>query len=103
MLPINLVESDGMKEMLKRVQKHFKMPSSFIIKKSMKMLYDDKVSVIKSQIAETSALSLTTDAWTSLNQTSFITFTAQYIHNDNLKSCVLQTRSYYVSFNIIYI
>ena len=88
---LNLVKSYGMKEMLCRFGKDCIMPSSYIIKKSMTNVYNKKVSVIKSEIETTPALSLTTDACTSLNQTYFITFTPQYIHNDTLKSCVLQT------------
>ena len=97
MLPLSLVESRSFKEMCKRFCGNYEVPSRYIITEQIKLYYEDVVIHLKDELSKCCYASMTTDAWSSINQTSFITTTVVYIKDGDFHSHVLQTRSYYVS------
>lgn len=86
-LPLNTSEKDGFKFFIKCVEPLYKVPS----KKTITRLIDEKYhflsNIIKKEILEVKALTITTDIWTeTMNTNSFLGLTCHYIRDCKLKS-----------------
>ena len=71
MLPLSLVESRSFKEMCKRFCGNYEVPSRYIITEQIKLYYEDVVIHLKDELSKCCYASMTTDAWSSINQISF--------------------------------
>ena len=98
MLPISLVESKNFQQCFTNFDTDYIVPSRYMTMKYIHMLYEEGVNNLIKDIENTQCVGLTTDAWTSINTTSFITTTIHFIKNDELQSQVLQTRDFKVRF-----
>nr|XP_054594517.1 E3 SUMO-protein ligase ZBED1-like [Nothobranchius furzeri] len=63
-------------------------------------LYDKTRNAIESDLAKAESLALTTDSWTSRATQSYMTVTAHYMLDWEMKSAMLQTRPLYESHTI---
>ena len=93
LLPINVVDGQGFREVLKYIEPGYKIPSRTTITTRVEASYVRKKAELKIQLA-TANVALTTDCWTSLTTESYITVTCHYIEPDwQLMSAVLLTES----------
>lgn len=91
-LPIHMVEWQHFRELLKFVEPNFTPPCY----ETIKILIDEqakKISkIIKSEIEESTSICLTTDAWTSTSNDSYLAVTASFITSEfDIKTPVLGT------------
>ena len=91
LLPINVVDGQGFREVLKYIEPGYKIPSRTTITTRVEASYVRKKAELKIQLA-TANVALTTDCWTSLTTESYITVTCHYIEPDwQLMSAVLES------------
>ena len=72
MLPINVVDGQGFREVIKYIEPGYNIPSRTTITTHVEASYVRKKAELKTQLA-TANVALTTDCWTSLNTESYIT------------------------------
>ena len=96
MRPVNIIEGIGFIDMLKEFNCDYNIPSRPTIMSIIVKMYDNDVCRLKEELSKTNFVSLTTDGWTSITATPFITMTASYIIDGVLISRVLQTLSFMV-------
>lgn len=93
MLPINVVNGQGFREVIKYIEPGYNIPSRTTITTHVEASYVRKKAELKTQLA-TANVALTTDCWTSLNTESYITVTCQHTEKDwQVMSAVLLTES----------
>lgn len=93
MLPINVVDGKGFRELIKCIEPGYDIPSRATITTRVQATYARKKAELKTQLA-TANVVLTTDCWTSMNTESYITVTCHHIDPDwQVKSAVLPTQS----------
>ena len=93
MLPINVVDGQGFREVIKYIEPGYNIPSRTTITTRVEASYVRKKAELKTQLA-TANVALTTDCWTSLTTESYITVTCHYIEPDwQVMSAVLLTES----------
>ena len=92
MLPISFVEGEGFREFMAFVEPEYTVPSRKTVTSRLEKLYDDGASDLRTQLASANKVSLT-DLWTALTTESYLTITAHYIHNWEVHSAVLQTKT----------
>ncbi|KAJ8909930.1 hypothetical protein NQ315_005649 [Exocentrus adspersus] len=98
--PFRLVEDMEFKKLINILCPSYNLPSRKTISESLiPSLYDQTYEEIKLKIKEGLAVCLTTDAWTSINNDSFVAITVHYINNNwtlssNLLGCVKYKESH---------
>lgn len=95
--PYSVVENEGFKHMMKVIEPRYEVPSRpHFSQKVMPALYEKVKTAVIHDLANASAIALTTDTWTSRATESYLTVTAHHITPDwNMVSHVLQTRPLY--------
>ena len=86
MRPINTCEMEGFVEMFDIIKPEYIVCTRKTMRTIIYSMYDKEVIKLKDLLNRDSHVALTTDAWTSVNNTSFITTTAHFI---NEEECVL--------------
>ena len=83
----------GFISMFKIITPYFILPGRHAIRNDIILYYNDiKIKIIK-ELKTIKSFGITTDAWTSKQNKSYITTTVNYIDEKwNMKSYVLQTR-----------
>ncbi|XP_039298299.1 E3 SUMO-protein ligase ZBED1-like [Nilaparvata lugens] len=82
--PFSLVEDREFKEFVTMLNPSYKLPSRKTLSESLlPQLYSNLVADVKKKLADSLAVALTTDGWTSINNESFIAITAHYINSDS--------------------
>ncbi|OAF67618.1 hypothetical protein A3Q56_04672 [Intoshia linei] len=76
------------------IPKSYQLISRFQAARKITDLYMKKTLKLKNELKETDVLSLTPDMWSSSNKNTFMVITAHYIHQNNLKSIVLDFRHF---------
>lgn len=92
--PYSVVENSGFRKMLNVIEPRYIIPSQAHFRQTIiPALYRKTKPKIENELAEASAVALTTDSWTSRATHSYLTVTAHYINAEwEMKSHVLQTR-----------
>jgi len=90
--PFSVVENAGFKNLLAILEPRYKVPSrQHFSDKALPALYEQKKIEVKKDLAEASAVALTTDGWTSRATESYRTITSCHIHKDwKMRSYMLQ-------------
>lgn len=89
--PLSMVEDAGFRELIQLLVPHYVMPSRGSIRKRIELLHSDMVATLRIKIQKQSAVALTTDAWTSCHNESYVAFTAHFIdENWDLNSYLLE-------------
>ena len=97
MEPISIVESKSFIQLMKALNNNFEVPSVVRITTMLNDIYKEKVTKLKNELSNCDCVSLTTDLWSSWEETQFVTISVHYIKDYKLHSYVLQTMSNYVS------
>ncbi|XP_066590528.1 E3 SUMO-protein ligase ZBED1-like [Prorops nasuta] len=88
--PLNIVEREGFKKLMKVIAPMYQIPSRKNITKLIEEKYNLLSSIISDRLSQVECISLTTDIWTdTLNTKSFLGITAHYIDSEKLKSATL--------------
>ena len=79
-LPFRLVESDSFKQFVATLDPRYQLPTRKKLSSDMiPAMYDIIKQSVLTSISQSTAIALTTDAWTSLNNEAFIGVTAHYL------------------------
>lgn len=94
MRPINIVEGSGFKRLIKTLEPGYTLPKQEIISHALKEKHKCIRNKVLSDIEKCSAISFTTDIWTSQQMEAYMTVTAHLINSDwELENYVLETKS----------
>ncbi|KMQ83615.1 zinc finger bed domain-containing protein 4-like protein [Lasius niger] len=94
---ISMVERPGFTRLMKKTLPQYKIPSRlYFTDKIIPDIYNKMVAKIKKMLAETNAISVTTDMWTCMhNSASFLSFTAHWLTCQfELKHAVLNIKHF---------
>lgn len=93
MAPINTVNNEAFKEMIKTLDKRYEMPSrNYFSKVALPALYKQCREEIRKEIADLPFYATTTDLWSSRTMEPYMSLTIHYIDEDfEIKTRCLQT------------
>ena len=100
MLPIQIVEKEGFKTLVKKLDPQYELPTrKYMSKKAIPDLYSVTRESVKSQISTADFFAATTDIWSSSTMEPYLSYTLHHIAEDwQLKSLfgdiVSATKSY---------
>ncbi|PLW31889.1 hypothetical protein PCANC_22752 [Puccinia coronata f. sp. avenae] len=80
--PFTSVEHPIFKQLIASLQPKFKLHGRTTLKKDVMDMHQEMKSTVSREIAEANRISLTTDLWTSSNQTPFMVISAHFISAD---------------------
>ncbi|PLW45123.1 hypothetical protein PCASD_04574 [Puccinia coronata f. sp. avenae] len=80
--PFTLVKHPIFKQLIASLQPKFKLHGRTTLKKDVMDMHQEMKSTVSREIAEANRISLTTDLWTSSNQTPFMVISAHFISAD---------------------
>jgi len=94
--PLSIVEDQGFREFVSGLDPSFVIPSRHMLSRELlPSRYQEAVVKIKDTLNKVSAVTLTTDSWTSITTTNYLAVTAHYITEQfELGSCLLQCFQY---------
>jgi hypothetical protein len=97
-LPFNIVENMYFKRFIKSVFKSYKLPCRKTLSNTtLDKAYTSTITKFKKDIAGTNNVSLTTDAWTSLQNVSYLSLTIHFLDDKfNPKTHTLALQEFYV-------
>jgi len=93
LLPISIVESDSLRDLLEILEPQYKMPC----RQTMTARLDSMQAVLASKLhdqlkTDVDSLAITTDIWTSVSNEAYLSFTASYVDKEwNMRTPVLAT------------
>lgn len=93
MLPINTVENDGFKRLIKVIDPRYELPGrKHFSQTALPKLYSECREIVETELQNVSYFATTSDLWSSRTSEPYLSLTAHYIDQDwNLKSKCLQT------------
>ena len=93
MLPIRIVEKEGFKALVKKLDPRYELPSrKYMSKKAILDLYSATRASVKSQISTTEYFAATTDIWSSSTMEPYLSYTLHYVSQDwEIKNHCLET------------
>ncbi|KAJ8937950.1 hypothetical protein NQ318_013207 [Aromia moschata] len=97
--PLSIVRDKGFVELITALEPTYKIPSRSTFTTSfLNQQFNSVNEKLKSILVKSKSISLTTDAWTATNNTSYIAYTAHFITDDwMLYSCLLECAEYDVN------
>ncbi|XP_054817609.1 zinc finger BED domain-containing protein RICESLEEPER 2-like [Prosopis cineraria] len=79
-MPFNIVEGDGFKEMMRRLEPRFQVPSRATVTRDCYKLYIEEARKLKRYFKKSQIrVSLTTDTWTSNQNANYMCLTAHWV------------------------
>ena len=92
MLPISIVESESMRNLLGMLEPGYKVPCRQTMTSRMEAMHRTMSNKLEEKLSTADSISVTTDIWTSLANEAYISFTASYVDESwVMKSPVLST------------
>ena len=92
MMPVYTVEGKGFRQPMEFLEPEYKLPSHQTIMRRVNKMYGEIKRAVMDDLVDVKDVAITTDAWTSLANESYITVTIHYINKDwQRKSAVLGT------------
>ena len=89
--PLSIVEDHGFRELIQLFVPQYVMPSRGTIRKRIELFHSNMEVSLRTKIQKELAVALTTDAWTSCHNESYVAFTAHFINeNWDLNSYLLE-------------
>lgn len=83
--PFSIVEETEFRNLIKMLAPNYTMPSRKTISNSLLLqMYESTLEKVKAELNDITALSLTTDGWTSINNEHFIALTVHFINSDTV-------------------
>lgn len=93
MRPINVVRGDGFKEMFEFLEPGYTIPKRDTIMHGLTSKFNTTKEILVKKIQSCTAVSFTTDTWTSIKSEGYMTVTAHFMSEDwQLHSFVLETK-----------
>ncbi|KAK3870849.1 hypothetical protein Pcinc_023961 [Petrolisthes cinctipes] len=91
--PVSIVEDPGFKELVRELDHKYEIPSRrSLMRSKLPTLYQHTKELVKSALKDVSAMTLTTDLWTSRVTESYMCVTCHFIDTQwDMKSFVLAT------------
>ncbi|XP_063227326.1 zinc finger BED domain-containing protein 4-like [Bacillus rossius redtenbacheri] len=78
--PLNLVENRGFKELIEHLEPRFTMPTRKTLSNVIvPAMYESTVKSVEVQLQDAEFVAVTTDLWTSVANTDFLSVTAHYV------------------------
>lgn len=94
-LPFQLVEDQHFKNFVLGLNSGYQFPARKTVSKVLiPQMYNLLKDVVKMKIQKVEAVCLTTDAWTSSANESYLSVTAHFVNNDTLESALLECYKY---------
>ncbi|KAF3833166.1 hypothetical protein F7725_026831, partial [Dissostichus mawsoni] len=98
MRPVNIVEGEGFKQMMKFIEPGYTVPKRDTVMHAIKNKYNTTKQVLLEKLKACTAVSFTTDTWTSNQMDGYMTVTEHFISQEwQLHSFVLETKVLEVS------
>ncbi len=93
MVPLNRVEKLAFKSMLQKFDKQYELPGkTYFSETAVPKMYNTVKTLIKMELMNVDYFSATTDMWSSVNMTSYMSLTVHYLSMEwTLKSRCLET------------
>ena len=93
MRPINIIEGEGFKRLVTLLEPGYTIPKRSTISEALTLKHNKLRGQVLAQIASTTAVSFTTDIWTSIGMEAYMAVTAHFINADwELQAYVLETK-----------
>lgn len=88
--PLSIVEDKGFRSFTNALNPSYILPSRKTLSKSLiPQLYDKTRAALQERIDKASAVSLTTDCWTSIATCSYMSITCHFVEDYKMFSCLL--------------
>lgn len=98
MRPINLVEGEGFRKLIKKMEHDYTVPNRSSISNALSLKYSDLRGQISALVGNSTALSFTTDIWTSVSMEAYMAVTCHFITQEwELSAFVLETKAFELS------
>ncbi len=93
MVPLNRVEKPAFKSMLQKFDKQYELPGkTYFSETAVPKMYNTVKTSIKMELMNVDYFSATTDMWSSVNMTPYMSLTVHYLSMEwTLKSRCLET------------
>lgn len=83
--PFSLIEEIEFRNLIKMLAPNYTIPSRKTLSNSLLLqMYESVLQKVRADLDDVTALSLTTDGWTSINNQHFIALTVHYINSDTI-------------------
>ncbi|KAJ0002708.1 hypothetical protein NQD34_007857 [Periophthalmus magnuspinnatus] len=92
--PFSIMEDEGFVELMKIVDPNYILPNRKALKEMIEKKYNEAKEKSKEQLQKASALSLTSDMWTSINMEAYLAVTCHFFHDDQLCSTLLGVKHF---------
>ncbi len=80
---MSIVEDTGFRQLVKSLDPRYVLPNrSTLTKEILPQLLSKQMEALKTKLRHTNEMSLTTDAWTSMNNTPYLVITAHFFHEN---------------------
>lgn len=79
MRPVNVVEGEGFRKLMKIMEPDYTVPNRSSISNTLSLKYSDLRGQIYALVEKATALSFTTDIWTSVSMEAYMTVTCHFI------------------------
>ena len=79
MLPISIVESESMRNLLGMLEPGYKVPYRQTMTSRLEAMHRTVSNKLEEKLSTADSISVTTDIWTSLANEAYISFTATYV------------------------
>ncbi|KAK0135825.1 Zinc finger BED domain-containing protein 1 [Merluccius polli] len=98
MRPINVVEGEGFRKLMKKMEPDYTVPKRSSISHTLSLNYSDLRDQVLTLVENSTALSFTTDIWTSVSMEAYMAVTCHFITQEwELCAFVLETKLMEVS------
>lgn len=95
MRPVNVVEGEGFRKLMKIMEPDYTVPNRSSISNTLSLKYSDLRGQIYALIEKATALSFTTDIWTSVSMEAYMAVTCHFITQEwELSAFVLETKAF---------
>lgn len=79
MRPVNVVEGEGFRKLMKIMEPDYTVPNSSSISNTLSLKYSDLRGQMYALVEKATALSFTTDIWTSVSMEAYMAVTCHFI------------------------
>lgn len=95
MRPVNVVEGEGFRKLMKIMEPDYTVPNRSSISNTLSLKYSDLRGQIYALVEKATALSFTTDIWTSVSMEAYMAVTCHFITQEwELSAFVLETKAF---------
>lgn len=94
MRAVNLVEGEGFRKLFNKIEPEYTVPNRSSISIALSLKYSDLRGHISALIGNSTALSFTTDIWTSVSMEAYMVVTCYFVSQEwKLSAFILETKA----------